>query len=321
MSVTVLYDTDGKPQSLEIREADNDKYIYYIVVYNADYQADDYAYIKNAQKEYRVDVDKLYENGTEENKTAINAIVDEMKAALEEGETADEDALLQDACLRYLKSNAQDAVKTTYDEVIINRTKFLWVKNIWATDSTFKNPVYKKYSDFKSACLGSSFRLEDGSKVKYATIDGLTDAYREDSYETITAHLTTEKSQANGYFILILLSIGTILLQQFVTMRTQKAQNQFSTVDGQGGANQKMMLVVMTLMFAIFSFMYSSAFSIYMITGNILSLLMTLIINKIVSKVMDKQDEKKLQEQYNKRFPGRTNVSAKDKNTNKNKKK
>ena len=51
-----------------------------------------------------------------------------------------------------------------------------------------------------------------------------------------------------------------------------------------------MMMFMMTGMFAIFSFMYSAAFSIYMITSNVFSLLSTLIINKIVDKKLEKEE-------------------------------
>ena len=105
--------------------------------------------------------------------------------------------------------------------------------------------------------------------------------------------LTTHKSEANGYFVLIALSIGTILLQQFVTMRSQKEQQKYSTVDGQGASQQKMTMIMMTGMFAIFSFMYSSAFSIYMITSNLFSLASTLIINSIVDKKVEKTETTK----------------------------
>ena len=80
-------------------------------------------------------------------------------------------------------------------------------------------------------------------------------------------------------------------------MRSQKEQQKFSSADGTGAANQKMMMVVMTVMFAIFSFMYSAAFSIYMVTSNV---------------AMTKQEEKKLQQKYDNRFPGRTYQSGKD---------
>ena len=218
---------------------------------------------------------------------------------------------MENACREVLVSAAQDNVKHTYDTEVVKRMKFLWVKNIWATDATFKHPVLN-YIDFKSSVSNGKFSV-DGEKVKFANISGHTDAYNQGSYDVVTAKLSAEKSQFNGYYILIVLSIGTILLQQFVSMRSQKEQTQYSSVDGQGMMNQKMMLIIMTVMFAIFAFMYSAAFSIYMVTSNILSLIMTLVINKVVEIVMNKKEEKALQEQYNKRFPGRVYVPEKDK--------
>ena len=77
----------------------------------------------------------------------------------------------------------------------------------------------------------------------------------------------------------------------------------------------------MTVMFAIFSFMYSATFSIYMIMSNVLSMFSTLIINKLVDISEAKKEEKALQAQYNKRFPGRVAPNAnKDKKDKKDKK-
>ena len=53
-----------------------------------------------------------------------------------------------------------------------------------------------------------------------------------------------------------------------------------------------MTLVIMTVMFAGFSFLYSSAFSIYMIVSSVFSLISTLVINKFVDIYMAKQSAK-----------------------------
>jgi hypothetical protein len=122
--------------------------------------------------------------------------------------------------------------------------------------------------------------------------------YSESAYDDITAQLTEAKGAANGYFILIALSIGTILLQQFIAMRSQKAQNKYSSVDGQAASQQKMTMIIMTGMFAIFSFMYSAAFSIYMITSNLFSLFSTLVINKLVDRKVGKELAAKEMKRY-----------------------
>ena len=167
------------------------------------------------------------------------------------------------------------------------------------TDAMYKNPVLE-YKDFETA-IATKSGCSCSTTNKAAGID----AYTSDGYNTVTKKLDKQKDQFNGYFVLIALSIGTILLQQFVSMRAQKEQQKYSSVDGQGAGQQKMMLIVMTGMFAIFSFMYSAAFSIYLIVSNVFSLGSTIVINKIVDKVAENKDAKKAEAKFNSRYGGR----------------
>ncbi|MBQ2701388.1 MAG: YidC/Oxa1 family membrane protein insertase [Clostridia bacterium] len=264
-------------------------------------------YIKSAKKEYYIDVEKAYKN--EEIKAFADALMNK-NTEMEKG----------DAVSTYLKSEAQNAVVKAYNDKVIHNTKFGWIKNIWATDASYKHPILE-FNEFKSEVSREKFSVGP-NRVTLNTISTsadpfyYTDAYHADTYNMVTAKLTTQKTQANGYYILILLSIATILLQQWVSMLGQKEQQKYSSVDGQGASQQKMTMIIMTVMFAIFSFMYSSAFSIYMITSNLLSLVSTLVINKAVDASEEKREQKKMQEQYNKRFPGRV---APDSDNNKKK--
>ena len=70
----------------------------------------------------------------------------------------------------------------------------------------------------------------------------------------------------------------------------------------------------MTVMFGIFSFMYSAAFSIYMVISSVFSLLSTMLINKLVDVAMNKKDAKAMQAKFNRTAPGK-----KDNKENKNK--
>ena len=207
-----------------------------------------------------------------------------------------------DAIKDYFIGQAQEEVAARYEDDLSNDTKFLWIKNIWATDASYKHPILE-YSEFEAEAKRKDFKL-NGEKEKFSEVNGLTKVYQKDAYELVTGKLDKQKEQANGYYILILLSIGTILLQQFVSMRSQKEQQQFSSVDGQGASQQKMTMIIMTGMFAIFSFMYSAAFSIYMITSNIFSLGSTLVINKFVDKAEEKREMKALEAKYTKRYAG-----------------
>ncbi len=182
---------------------------------------------------------------------------------------------------------------------VVNKTSFLWIKNVWVTDAMYKNPVLE-YRDFETAIA-----TKNGCSCSTTNKAKDIPAYSKIGYNTVTEKLDKQKDQFNGYFVLIALSIGTILLQQFISMRSQKEQQKYSSVDGQGAGQQKMMMVMMTGMFAIFSFMYSSAFSIYLIVSNLFSMGSTVIINKIVDKSVEKKEAKAAEEKFEKRYGGR----------------
>jgi membrane protein insertase Oxa1/YidC/SpoIIIJ len=203
----------------------------------------------------------------------------------------------------YFVNQSKLAVVDSYNEKVTKNTGFLWIKNIWATDATYKHPVLT-YTEFETEARREEFKV-NGEKISFSGVSKYTNAYTKDAYEMITEKLAPQKAQANGYYILIALSIATILVQQLVMMRSQKEQQKFSSVDGQGASQQKMMLIVMTVMFAIFSFMYSSAFSIYMITSNIFSLLSTIIINKLVDVHMAKKEAQAVEIKNDTRFTSR----------------
>lgn len=149
---------------------------------------------------------------------------------------------------------------------------FLWVKNIWITDSSMKNPVEKNHTAFNSA---------NGAAISEA------------DYNELTFNLTEEKSTPNGYFILVALTALSSLLMQLIMSKSQKAQMELQTVNGQGAQSQKFMTWLMPIMMAVFSFMYTAAFSIYIILSSIISLITTALINYFVDKKFKKERAKK----------------------------
>lgn len=156
---------------------------------------------------------------------------------------------------------------------------FLWIGNIWYPDSMLN----KEVPDFTSF----------SNSIARAVGAGMSSTYVE-SYNEVTFDLSKEKSTYNGYFVLILLAIGFMLLQQVIMMRSQKAANELSTVDGSAAKTNKWMMIIMPIMFGVFSFFYSAAFSIYMITNTVYGLISTVIINKIVSVRFEKNADKVL---------------------------
>ncbi len=150
-----------------------------------------------------------------------------------------------------------------------------WIKNIWVTDSACAHPVESSWENFKSTQGYGGTEIGD------------------DGYASLTAKLANEKDAPNGYFILVILTAGISLLTQLVMSKSQKAQMELQTVDGQGAQTQRIMTIIMPIMMAVFAFMYTSAFSIYIILSSIISLGTTLGINKIVDIKFKKEKAKK----------------------------
>lgn len=204
---------------------------------------------------------------------AVEASGDEaVKAALEWAKTSEEGANLdaESQATLAMQRIGRNAAEAKYRE---GRNKFLWVKNIWLPDTSYQHPV----------------QLETGVP--------------EDIYNEITMNLAEEKGAANGYYILIIVSIGTMFLSQFIISRSQKAQNELQTADGRGKTTQKVMMIVMPIIFGIFSFFYSAGFSIYMVTSNVFGILSTVTTNFFIDRKFKKIEEREIQEKYNKRIP------------------
>lgn len=212
------------------------------------------------------------------------SIADNLPQSWKEGEWADKNwqelsYAQKDAMVKaFVRIRAREAASDYYHAHSSENafpTPDWWVGNVWYPDSMLNKEV-PTFSDFRSTISRAA---------------GNIDPNYEESYNEVTFNLQEEKNTYNGYFVLIVLAIGLMFLQQFITMRSQKAANELSSVDGEGAASNKMMMVVMPVIFGLLSFMYSAAFSIYMIVNTVYSLISTLIINKVVSVRFDKKRE------------------------------
>ena len=152
---------------------------------------------------------------------------------------------------------------------------FLWVKNIWVTDSPMAHPIISDYNKFVTT-------------YGYKNTD-MTGVMDKASYENLISKLDKEAQEPNGYFILVALTALSSLLMQIITSKSQKAQMELQTVDGQGAKTNKLMTWMMPIMMAVFAFTMTAAFSIYMIISSVFSVLTTLLINKIIDKTLKKK--------------------------------
>ena len=243
---------------------------------NQEENSDDIKFLIKAKDEalgtdaYLVDFDAFLKRTEAEHRFSADE-----KKAFEEANEAGKMAIVRE----YVR---EGAAKESAKYYRTHKNNFLWVKNIWYPDSLLNKEV-PTFSNFSSS-------------ISRATGSGLSATY-EESYDAVTYYLRNdgfsegklEGKTFNGYFILIVLAIGLMFLQQFISMRMQKDSNDLSTVDGSGARTNKWMLIIMPLIYGVFSFFYSAAFSTYMISNTLYGLVTTVVLNKI----MDVQFAKK----------------------------
>ena len=171
---------------------------------------------------------------------------------------------------------------------------FLWIGNVWYPDVSYEHPVpaWKTIT----GQIGS-VELPSGEH------DDLRNVLTEDDYNKLVARLSDEQTAANGYFILIILSVGLMVVSQLISMKSNKESNKYQTVDGRGATTQKVMLVAMPLIYGMFAFLMSAAFSIYMIVSSVVSILVMLLSNLIIGHVFNKKEEKKFKEEHTRTLP------------------
>ena len=183
------------------------------------------------------------------------------------------------AYTKYVETNVLSLAREAAANVYLDSApSFLWVKNLWVPDLPWRHPVFESFSEYNFTNI-NALRLSDN----------------QNAFDEITKNLGEQKTAPNGFLILVVLSIGIMLLSQLIMQKTQRAQMELSSVDGQGAQTSKMMMWIMPIMFGFFAFIYNASFSLYMIVSSGLSTLSTIIINKIVEKRFRKKaDEEAL---------------------------
>ena len=264
--------------------------------------ADDYLFyeynlgVDTIERSYFIDTDKLYTNQPD---AAIRAELDKL--------LAEEGATLETVSLAYVQDFGAKAAAAWFRTE--NDPSFLWIKNVWYPDVSYAHPI-QAYSEFSKSFTQGIVRA-NGEEV------GIGDIFSEGDYNAMTLHLGEEKEQANGYFILIVLTIGLMVLQQFIMMKSQKEANQYQTVDGQGARTQKIMMVMLPLIYAVTGLMWTAAFSIYIAVSSIIGILVTLIANFFIDSSFRKKEEKELIAKYQRKIPARTDEKTEKKKNKK----
>ena len=226
-------------------------------------------------------------NNTKENNYLKVKTSDGLKTFKEVKDLKDSEGELIWTPEKFILDIRQEKSAETYRK---EEQSFLWVKNIWVTDSPLSHPIESSWSTFKSTHGYNGADIESNG------------------YRSLIEKLDNEKNEPNGYFILVALTALSSLFMQIVMTKAQKAQMELQTVDGQGMQTQKVMKWMMPIMMAIFAFMYTAAFSLYIVISSIISIGTTFGINFIVDRKVKKENATNTQ---NQKIRGRVYVPKK----------
>ncbi len=153
-----------------------------------------------------------------------------------------------------------NALKAEYKE-IKKENSWLWVKNIWKSDT--------KTSQFVS--------FNDYAKHEKLTGEEKDDALK--TYNYITSTVTEGKKDDNGFYVLIIMTAAISFLSQFISAKLLAPKGQKLT-----GMN-KIMLFIIPITMIILASTSNVLYTLYIITNS----LMTTIISTILSIIMKKK--------------------------------
>lgn len=193
------------------------------------------------------------------------------------------------------KGNAahEVAIKAVQDKYMAEKESWLWIKNVWQPD-TWETvmPAYNSGANAFSSSINMEHFPDDEGGYTYNRIRNAI--LEVDGYGA--------NGTWNGLMILPILSVGLSFLSMWISQRLEKkgrkgeAQPAPTTQNQQQQATNKMMMIMMPLMMAVFGFMYTGAFAIYMVCNYMLSIISTVALRWPVEKMVEKslaKNEKK----------------------------
>ena len=138
-----------------------------------------------------------------------------------------------------------------------------------------------------------SFNEETG-EFESVSFNDLTEEQQleiKSNYEKVMDPLRESTGRANGYLILTILAVGTSFLAQFLMQHRVGKKNKEKGVQTQPA--NKVLMIILPLIMGIFTLFYNSIFALYIIVGQIISIITAPIIDLIIDKVEERAEKKK----------------------------
>lgn len=183
---------------------------------------------------------------------------------------------------------ANGQVRIKYNE-IKKEFSWLWIDNVWKADMpTNSIPTADDYLKIaKTVTVGDEevqvSKLTSEQKSEFKT-----------EYEMVMSPLKETEGRTNGFLILMVLTVASAFLTQWLTWRKNKKT---TTADGNpAAASGKIMMFVMPLMLGFFALTYNAVFALYLLTSQLIGLASTPLIDWLLD-VFEKRATQKQSEE------------------------
>ena len=203
-------------------------------------------------------------------------------------------AITDEEKIEEAKLQANQAVKIKYDEI---KDSWLWIDNVWVSETPWTNSI----PDFNSylSMIGNKVDVlnEETGEFESVSFNDLTEEQQleiKSNYEKVMDPLRESTGRANGYLILTILAVGTSFLSQFLNAyRIGKKAKSRNGDSPKSQISNKIVIIILPIIMGIFTLFYNSIFALYIIVGQIISIITAPIIDLIIDKVEERAENKK----------------------------
>lgn len=186
---------------------------------------------------------KLYDSYSQLDKTYIEVVGDKKVEDL-----TDED-----------KNTLTIEIEDKYKE-LSKQNSWLWVKNVWKKDTN-----ESQFVDFEDY-------------AKHVGLEGEAKTQAKAKYDYITKTIDGEKTESNGYYILIILAVAISFLTQWLSQKLTMPKGQKLNT-----AN-KVMMAIIPITMVVFAFSSNVVFTLYVIMNSVMTAIVTTIITLFMKK-------------------------------------
>lgn len=190
-----------------------------------------------------------------------------------------------------LGSNQEQATAAANEAVVIKyqqiQDSFLWINNVWKPDTTTNSiPTFDEY-----LALANTVEFE-GEQIQVKKLTQEQKDTLKAEYELIMNPIRDQIGRANGYYILLVLVVGTAVLAQWLSQRKLSLKDKDKNATNPTASTNKIMMFVLPVILGVFALSSNSVFSLYLLTSQIITIAITPIVDLLIDKTEKAQEQK-----------------------------